>query len=334
MAPATSDAVWARNVSTPSSNSRGASVCRTTVPRAEPERAGIGTATIDWKRSSSISGTYFMRGSVIACSRMNSGVPLRATQPASPSSRPISTCPTRCAYTCDAARSRSRSPSRRYTKQAWQCVASVRRSTTPSSTRSRSGDDATTPMTAYRVSLCSATRSTSALRSIANGGLLTAMLAARPVPAAGAGGAVTILKASLDIAGGVPDREVMASHRKRRATAADAGLPPRAVLGAEALSALAVPARLALLNHPPSAGACTASQCAPVVGESASNCSWHLRALEKVGLVERAPRAAAGDARTRPWQATAVGFEFGAEDGPAQRVARTALAGLVAEHAD
>jgi predicted transcriptional regulator len=111
-------------------------------------------------------------------------------------------------------------------------------------------------------------------------------------------------------------------------------LPPRAVVGAEALAALAVPARLALLNHLLSAGPCTASECAPVVGESASNCSWHLRALEKVGLVERAPRAAEGDARTRPWQATAVGFQFAPEHGPAERVARTALVGLVAEHVD
>jgi len=111
-------------------------------------------------------------------------------------------------------------------------------------------------------------------------------------------------------------------------------LPPRAVVGAEALAALAVPARLALLNHLLSAGPCTASQCAPVVGESASNCSWHLRALEQVGLVERAPRAAGGDARTRPWQATAVGFQFAPEHSPAERVARTALVGLVAEHVD
>jgi DNA-binding MarR family transcriptional regulator len=111
-------------------------------------------------------------------------------------------------------------------------------------------------------------------------------------------------------------------------------LPPRAVVGAEALAALAVPARLAILNHLLSAGPCTASECAPVVGESASNCSWHLRALEKVGLVERAPRATGGDARTRPWQATAVGFELAPEHGPAERVARTALAGLVAEHVD
>ena len=79
-------------------------------------------------------------------------------------------------------------------------------------------------------------------------------------------------------------------------------LPPRAVIGAEALAALAVPARLALLNHLLAAGPRTASECAPVVGETASNCSWHLRALEKVGLVERAPRAPDGDASTRPWR--------------------------------
>jgi DNA-binding transcriptional ArsR family regulator len=111
-------------------------------------------------------------------------------------------------------------------------------------------------------------------------------------------------------------------------------IPPRAVLGAEALGALAVPARLAILNHLLSAGPRTASQCARVVGESASNCSWHLRALEKVGLVERAPQAAGGDARTRPWRATAGGFTAGDDDSPAAEVARAAFAGAIAEHAD
>jgi len=125
----------------------------------------------------------------------------------------------------------------------------------------------------------------------------------------------------------------MASDRPDRTAGSD--LPARAIVGAEALAALAVPARLALLNHLLVAGPRTASQCAPVVGESASNCSWHLRALEKAGLVERAPRAADGDARTRPWQATAVGFRMGDEAGtPAEEVARTVFAGLVADHAD
>src|SRR3954469_21444967 len=110
-------------------------------------------------------------------------------------------------------------------------------------------------------------------------------------------------------------------------------LPPRAVVGTEALAALAVPARLAPLNPLLSAGPRTASECAPVVGESASNCSWHLRALEKAGLVARAPRGADGDARTRPWQATAVGFRLGDDaPTPAEGVARTVLSGLIADH--
>jgi predicted ArsR family transcriptional regulator len=110
-------------------------------------------------------------------------------------------------------------------------------------------------------------------------------------------------------------------------------LPRRAVVGAEALAALAVPARLALLNHLLAAGPRTASQCAPVVGESASNCSWHLRSLAKVGLVERASQPD-GDGRTRPWQATAVGFDLSGEGSPAAKLARTALAAMSAQHAD
>jgi DNA-binding transcriptional ArsR family regulator len=110
-------------------------------------------------------------------------------------------------------------------------------------------------------------------------------------------------------------------------------LPPRAVIGAEALAALAVPARLAILNHLLAAGPRTASQCAPIVGESPSNCSWHLRALAKVGLVERAPQPE-GDGRTRPWQASAVGFELSDELGAATDVALTAFAGVDADHAD
>jgi hypothetical protein len=69
------------------------------------------------------------------------------------------------------------------------------------------------------------------------------------------------------------------------------------------------------------------------VGESASNCSWHLRSLAKVGLVEPAPQPD-GDGRTRPWQATAVGFDLSGEGSPAAKLARTALAGMSAKHAD
>ena len=76
-------------------NSRGASVCSTITPSVSLERDRIGTATIDWKRSSCSSGMYFMRGSFIARSRMNSGVRLRATHPVRPSSIASCTLPDR-----------------------------------------------------------------------------------------------------------------------------------------------------------------------------------------------------------------------------------------------
>ena len=78
-----------------------------------PARDRIGTATIDWKRSSSSSGTNFIRGSSIALSRMNSGVRWRATQPVSPSSTENWTLPTASAYTGEAARIVSRPSSSR-----------------------------------------------------------------------------------------------------------------------------------------------------------------------------------------------------------------------------
>jgi predicted ArsR family transcriptional regulator len=109
--------------------------------------------------------------------------------------------------------------------------------------------------------------------------------------------------------------------------------PPRTVVAGAALAALAVPTRFALLSHLLAAGPQTASQCAAVVGQSPSNCSWHLRALAEVGLVEPAPQDD-GDGRTRPWRAAAVGFDFSAEPGPAAAIARAALTEMSAQHAD
>ncbi len=112
------------------------------------------------------------------------------------------------------------------------------------------------------------------------------------------------------------------------------GLPARVVIGREAMSALAVPARYAILSHLLDAGPRTASECAEVVGESPSNCSWHLRALARVGLVERVDDAD-GDGRRRPWQVTAGGFDFSGEDeGRAGAIAASAVAAVSAEHAD
>lgn len=74
----------------------------------------------------------------------------------------------------------------------------------------------------------------------------------------------------------------------------------------EATRALAHPVRLELLNYLMSNSPATASQCARAVGDTPSNCSYHLRALAKVGLVaaEESP-----DARERPWRALVTGFD-------------------------
>ena len=113
MAPETSEAMWVRRLGVSSPNSCGARVCRTITPIVSPARDRIGTAAIDWKDSSSSSGTYFMRGSTIALSRMNSGRRWRATQPVSPSWTEKRTLPTASPNTGEAARMTSSASSSR-----------------------------------------------------------------------------------------------------------------------------------------------------------------------------------------------------------------------------
>src|SRR3954447_1483450 len=81
------------------------------------------------------------------------------------------------------------------------------------------------------------------------------------------------------------------------------------------LRALAHPLRLALLDHLMSFGEQTAARCAAAVGSTTSNCSYHLRALGRAGLVARAE---ASDGRQRPVRAgpggaTASGLTYGDE---------------------
>jgi DNA-binding transcriptional ArsR family regulator len=74
----------------------------------------------------------------------------------------------------------------------------------------------------------------------------------------------------------------------------------------EVLEALAHPVRLDLLTYLMAAGPATASACARAVGDTPSNCSYHLRTLAGHGLVE--PVESPGDRRRRPWRATVTGF--------------------------
>jgi DNA-binding transcriptional ArsR family regulator len=77
------------------------------------------------------------------------------------------------------------------------------------------------------------------------------------------------------------------------------------------VDALAHPVRLDVLGYLMSTGPATASECARAVGDTPSNCSYHLRVLAAHGLVvPDAPR----DGRTRPWRATLTGFRTDAAD--------------------
>jgi DNA-binding transcriptional ArsR family regulator len=98
----------------------------------------------------------------------------------------------------------------------------------------------------------------------------------------------------------------------------------------EVLEALAHPVRLDVLAYLMSNGPATASACARAVGDTPSNCSYHMRALARHGLVEEAPST---DARERPWRATITGFELNPDadpDTPEGRAAAAVLAASIA----
>jgi hypothetical protein len=90
------------------------------------------------------------------------------------------------------------------------------------------------------------------------------------------------------------------------------GRPERrmTVRDVRALSTLAHPLRLRLLNYLLGVGPRTARQCADALGDTGANCSYHLRHLARYGLVERVEQPAGADQRERPWRAAATGFDF------------------------
>lgn len=81
-----------------------------------------------------------------------------------------------------------------------------------------------------------------------------------------------------------------------------------------AIRALAHPARVAVLERLFAGSVLTATECAAVAGLTPSAMSYHLRALEKYGLVGRADPT--GDGRERPWRALGTGMRVEA-DAPA-----------------
>jgi len=91
------------------------------------------------------------------------------------------------------------------------------------------------------------------------------------------------------------------------------------------LDALSHPVRLDVLDYLMAAGAATASVCARAVGDTPSNCSYHLRVLARLGLVEH---ESSDDGRERPWRATITGLGIDPQlEGGPDAAAATAMAG-------
>lgn len=86
----------------------------------------------------------------------------------------------------------------------------------------------------------------------------------------------------------------------------DAG--PRRLTDPRTMRALAHPVRIALVELLTVDGPQTATEAAERIGESPSNCSFHLRQLAKYGFVEEAGE---GTGRQRPWRMTQIGTSFG-----------------------
>jgi len=80
---------------------------------------------------------------------------------------------------------------------------------------------------------------------------------------------------------------------------------PRQLTDPVTMRAVAHPTRLALLEALGLHQSLTATQAAEVIGETPTNCSFHLRILAKYGFVEEAGEA---PGRRRPWRLTQIGF--------------------------
>lgn len=90
-----------------------------------------------------------------------------------------------------------------------------------------------------------------------------------------------------------------------------------------AIRALAHPARLAVIEELYAGRELTATECAEVAGPSPSAMSYHLRSLEKAGIVERAEPS--GDGRERPWRAAGSYLQVDPVSGPGGLAADEAL---------
>ena len=90
-----------------------------------------------------------------------------------------------------------------------------------------------------------------------------------------------------------------------------------------AIRALAHPARQVVIDELYSGKVLTATECAELAGLTPSAMSYHLRALERWGILERAEATA--DGRERPWRAPARSLKIESQSTSAVRVASQAI---------
>ncbi|WP_202865683.1 winged helix-turn-helix domain-containing protein [Kribbella turkmenica] len=90
-----------------------------------------------------------------------------------------------------------------------------------------------------------------------------------------------------------------------------------------AIRALAHPARQRVIDELYTGKVLTATECAELAGLTPSAMSYHLRALERWGIVERAEESA--DGRERPWRAVAASLMIASQSTGAGRLASQAI---------
>lgn len=98
----------------------------------------------------------------------------------------------------------------------------------------------------------------------------------------------------------------------------------------KAMRAIAHPTRLAILEALSRREPLTATEVSEMVGESPTNCAFHLRTLAKYGFVEE---AAGGPGRRRPWRRAHIGFGYDEStmDQPEARIAAGMLTSVLWE---
>lgn len=98
-----------------------------------------------------------------------------------------------------------------------------------------------------------------------------------------------------------------------------AAVPRREIRDPQVLRAMAHPVRLRIFEELIKSGRATATELAELLDESAANCSWHLRQLQRYGLIEE---AGGGTGRQRPWRPVAQSVHVPSASAGAEEFAR------------